>query len=151
MRTIKNYEDFLNEKINLKKTLGTAALGVGLALSNPSFAGNDYKNDRVELPGDTIKTLGLDEKEMSSKVILFPNPCRDVINAEISIDDEVLNVYIFSINGDLVKHLKPGDFGWQDHESYVGLGINIENLSPGIYLFVVETNKYKVTKKFVKK
>lgn len=149
MRTIKNYEDFLNEKINLKKTLGTAALGVGLAISNPSFAGNDYKNDRVELPGDTIKTSGLDEKEIRF-VSLFPNPCNSSISAEISIDDEVLNVYIFSINGDLVKHLKPGDFGWQDHESYVVLGINTENLSPGIYLFVVETNKYKVTKKFVK-
>lgn len=35
MKRIKNYEDFTNEEINLKKALAGAALGAGLAISNP--------------------------------------------------------------------------------------------------------------------
>ena len=36
MRTIKTYEDFVNEEINLKKAITTGALAAGMVLSNPS-------------------------------------------------------------------------------------------------------------------
>jgi hypothetical protein len=36
VKNIKTYEDFYNEEINLKKGLAGAALGAGLAFSNPS-------------------------------------------------------------------------------------------------------------------
>jgi len=35
MKTIKTYEDFVNEEINLKKALATGALAAGMAFSNP--------------------------------------------------------------------------------------------------------------------
>ena len=37
MKNIKTYEDFVNEEINLRKDLMGAALGAGLALSNPVY------------------------------------------------------------------------------------------------------------------
>ena len=36
MKTIKTYEDFINEEINLKKALATGALAAGMAFSNPA-------------------------------------------------------------------------------------------------------------------
>jgi hypothetical protein len=38
MRKIKNYQEFTNEEINLKKALSGAALGASLALSSPSIS-----------------------------------------------------------------------------------------------------------------
>jgi hypothetical protein len=40
MKTIKTYEDFVNEEINLKKALATGALAAGMAFSNPATSQN---------------------------------------------------------------------------------------------------------------
>ena len=47
MKTIKTYEDFVNEEINLKKALATGALAAGMAFSNPSIAQNIQKPDTI--------------------------------------------------------------------------------------------------------
>lgn len=108
MKNIKNYEDFLNEEINWKKTLSTAALGVGLALSNPSFAGDNYTKDRTWSPGDTIKTTGLKEIEdlkNQAQVIVSPNPAKDWVKVGFITNEytgKFLSISLFSINGDLI-------------------------------------------------
>lgn len=38
MKSIKKFEDFTNEEVNIKKSLTGAILGAGIALSNPSFS-----------------------------------------------------------------------------------------------------------------
>ena len=38
MKTIKTYEDFVNEEINLKKALATGALAAGMAFGNPAIS-----------------------------------------------------------------------------------------------------------------
>ena len=48
MKKIKNYQDFTNEEINLKKTLAGAALGASLAIGNPSFATTDIKKNQTD-------------------------------------------------------------------------------------------------------
>ena len=50
MKTIKTYEDFINEEINLKKALATGALAAGMALSNPVYSQkvDKYLSDRVD-------------------------------------------------------------------------------------------------------
>lgn len=141
---MKNYEDFLNEEINWKKTLGTAALGFGLALSNPSFAG-DIQKDRTVLPSDTIRTTGIEEPENYITCSVFPNPCTEVLNYRINSKESVISLYIFSINGDLIKQIKPDDFEFDSNS------INVSSLSAGIYLFVVETENGKKSIKFIKR
>ncbi len=49
MRRIKNYEDFTNEEINIKKALTGAALGAGLAVSNPAIS-QDVKTTNLTKP-----------------------------------------------------------------------------------------------------
>lgn len=53
MKTIKTYEDFVNEEINLKKTLATGALAAGMAFSNPATSQTtNFKSDTIEMSKD---------------------------------------------------------------------------------------------------
>lgn len=59
MRSIQSYEDFINEEINIKRVLAGAALGAGLAVSNPAISQNDFsKSDKIEnvISKDKINT-----------------------------------------------------------------------------------------------
>lgn len=47
MKTIKTYEDFVNEEINWKKALATGALATGMAMSNPSYSQTINKQDSI--------------------------------------------------------------------------------------------------------
>jgi len=40
MKNLKTYNDFCNEEINLRKAAAGAALGLGLAISNPVISQN---------------------------------------------------------------------------------------------------------------
>ena len=50
MRKIKNYQDFTNEEINLKKALTGAALGTSLLFSNPSYTNVNQPFQQTESP-----------------------------------------------------------------------------------------------------
>ena len=53
MKTIKTYEDFVNEEINLKKVLTTGALAAGMAFSNPATSQTiNAKSDTIEMSKD---------------------------------------------------------------------------------------------------
>jgi hypothetical protein len=53
MKTIKTYEDFVNEEINLKKALTTGALAAGMAFSNPvASQTTNIKSDTIEISKD---------------------------------------------------------------------------------------------------
>jgi hypothetical protein len=56
MKTIKTYEDFVNEEINLKKALATGALAAGMAFSNP--ATSQTINQPTQTSVDMISSQG---------------------------------------------------------------------------------------------
>lgn len=72
MRKIKNYEDFTNEELNLKKALAGAALGAGLAISNPSISQTNL--DKVET--ETTQTT----KALKSVTVLDSNQVNKIEN-----------------------------------------------------------------------
>lgn len=51
MKTIKTYEDFVNEEINLKKALTTGALAAGMAFSNPATS---QTTQNIQKPDTTL-------------------------------------------------------------------------------------------------
>lgn len=87
MKTIKTYEDFVNEEINLKKALATGALAAGMAFSNPAISQTtNIKSDTTlsqrvsnplvikkttlgELKSDSIKGYYLDENNIWKNII----------------------------------------------------------------------------------
>jgi len=68
MKTIKTYDDFINEEINLKKALTTGALAAGMALSNPAHSQinkynpvNPVKKELSDFDSTQVSTLTLKE------------------------------------------------------------------------------------------
>jgi hypothetical protein len=61
MKTIKTYEDFVNEEINLKKALATGALAAGMAFSNPATSqtttNQQYTQTSVDMRPTQSNTL----------------------------------------------------------------------------------------------
>lgn len=55
MSKIKKYEDFVSEEINLKKAITGAALGAGLAFSNPSIS--QTKDTTSHISVNSIKNI----------------------------------------------------------------------------------------------
>jgi hypothetical protein len=142
MINIKKYEEFINEEISWKKTLGSVALGASLSM-NPVIASVNYNKEKIEQPSDTTRISGLDEIA-KIKCSVYPNPCRDLLNFRLESSESVVSLYIYSINGDLMKQIKPDDFEFNSKS------IDVSSLSSGMYLFVIETSKSKESVKFVK-
>ena len=59
----------------------------------------------------TINTVGLDELEMDSEMIMFPNPSSSSLSIKLSTSKEFIQVRIFNMIGELVcdKSLKGND------------------------------------------
>ena len=87
MRNIKNYEDFISEEINLKKTLAGAALGASLAIGNPSFATTDIKKNQTD------KTVEVDSvQKIESSDIDIPINGWDKVSWGMT-KQQVKNIY----------------------------------------------------------
>lgn len=68
MKTIKTYEDFVNEEINLKKALATGALAAGMAFSNPAISQNtNIKSTEVSKTQDNLKKVENNLYEISTR------------------------------------------------------------------------------------
>ena len=85
MKRIRNYEDFTNEEINLKRALATSALAAGMALSNQA------KSQTVEKP-----KIELSQKIYESTVI--NSIIRDNIHIYIS-----KSIYVYIIIYNFIK------------------------------------------------
>ena len=87
MRKIKNYEDFTNEEINLKRTLAGAALGAGLVISNPVISqinkinpSNQKKEIINKFDSTTISSLTL-QNMIGQDFIIIEEPTISIATA----------------------------------------------------------------------
>ncbi|MCF6212853.1 MAG: T9SS type A sorting domain-containing protein [Flavobacteriaceae bacterium] len=83
--------------------------------------------------------LGLEENVLSSKINIFPNPTRGLLNISIPSKYSVNNISIFDVTGKRVKQV-----------STASEPIDIRNLSNGFYILKIKTNKGQVSKKILK-
>ena len=76
---------------------------------------------------------------------LYPNPVKDVLNFEISLNNkEKIDVSIFSIEGNCVlKKMINGDLGVNL------LGINTDNFSPGVYIIRIKFKSESISRKII--
>ena len=100
----------------------------------PNTPGTYYVDDFVfsQIPSTGIKTYN------SSSIRLYPNPATELLN--ISSENEILNIGIYNVEGQLVKYVS-------DHFNSIG----ISDLSNGIYFVKVYTENGTETLKFIKK
>lgn len=91
-----------------------------------------------EAVGATVATA-FAETVNTANPALYPNPARDYI--KLSVTGTVKQVSIFNTNGVLVKRV-----GISGNQSI----IDVQSLSAGLYLAIIETSQGKIVQKFVK-
>lgn len=82
------------------------------------------------------------EKFINNNYKIYPNPTCDFINIEEKVltNNKINSIYILDYNGKLVKYII---------DSFNR--IDVQNLSNGIYLLIINTNKGNKVEKFIKK
>jgi len=86
-------------------------------------------------------SLGVDQF-LSEKFALFPNPSKDIINVVNSINASITNLEITDVNGRIVKNVKLD--GVDETQ------ISVSDLSSGIYMMKIVSDKGIITKKVIK-
>lgn len=87
-----------------------------------------------------LNSLGGINEDLEASLNIHPNPVETTLN--ISSDSEIRKLKIYDLNGRLLEN---------KHPDQKDLMINIEHLSSGSYLLVLDFDKGSVNKQFVKK
>lgn len=112
--------------------------GGGFTLWTPlSILGiTDWSHLAFTLEGE----FGLSTSSQSlAQIALFPNPTTDIVYVKLPSSVEVINSYVRNVLG--------SDTGIKLNNN----SVDLSNLSQGIYLITIETNKGNLTQKVVKK
>ncbi|MES2485119.1 MAG: T9SS type A sorting domain-containing protein [Bacteroidota bacterium] len=107
-------------------------------VSAPTSATGYLFLDTVSIGSELV---GIDDVTLSMLTI-YPNPATDVINISNAAANPVSNIQIVDFNGRLVKN--------QNVNAATVAQVDISDLSAGIYMMNVTTEKGMVTKKIVK-
>ncbi|MEY8868377.1 T9SS type A sorting domain-containing protein [Meridianimaribacter flavus] len=104
------------------------------------LSGNDrIFNSTIDLGAfEYDSTLGIDDLSLdTNSVKLYPNPVSDRLF--IKSTEQVENVFIYTISGQLVKQVNE-----------VNNGINVVNLPSGLYMIQIKTSKRTINQKFLR-
>jgi len=88
-----------------------------------------------------VETLGNEVFNTKNTISLYPNPANNLLN--LKSDFEIQHIEVYDIFGKLILEK---DF----KEISAEVQINIENLSSGLYLLVVQSDSAKKVLKFIK-
>jgi hypothetical protein len=89
----------------------------------------------------TINNVGLDEIENDSEMLIYPNPATSSFSIKVPVNDEVIQVRIFNMIGELVSNKL---FNGNDIIVH-----DISNLSSGTYTVEVKSESRSLKKKLV--
>lgn len=109
--------------------------------------GGMLQNDLVfafEL-GYANQLVDIESHEMIPVMEIFPNPVKDVLNINISSQDQELSCRIINQAGQIIQDRTLNVSGSSN------ISLNTSMLEPGIYFIQISSNKgYSITKKFLK-
>lgn len=127
---------------------GTILGGIGFSINGSGYAGLGrdslaYRNDFWQYTPDS--TIGINEFPGSiPDAYLFPNPCAEKLTVESFVMTRINTITVYNSAGE--KIAVPFYF-LKNHQA---LEINTSSLSPGQYFLILQSDKGKVVKKFVK-
>lgn len=144
--TIVNDTYTLQTPINFTANpLYSVRIGNGYANENPPTNSGTWTNITVTLTGVSTSTLGTTEITAKSDlgVTIYPNPVVDIVNV-ISKNSKINLVSIVDLSGKAIKTILTSD-------NKTELSINVTELNAGNYILIIDTDKGRFSKKFIKK
>lgn len=106
---------------------------------NTMSAGANFDNYKVSA---VKNTLALNDVTNENDFSIYPNPATTEINLRGHSTSRISNITITDVSGRIVKQSR--------FDNFSNVQLNIANLSKGIYLLKVTTEKGTITKKFIK-
>ena len=91
----------------------------------------------------TVATLGVHDSEAYKNLVLYPNPVKDFLVISNN-NSNVLKINILDSSGRKLKSISK-------FEDQKNIKIKVANLENGLYNIEIETDKGKISKKFIKK
>ena len=88
-------------------------------------------------------TLSTNDELLSTAISVFPNPVKNQLKISNNTNVPLQDLKIFDVSGRLIKSL---DSKITDREAI----FNIDHLSSGLYIVVINSDRGKITKRFVK-
>ena len=136
MKIVKTYDDFINEEINLRKGLIGAALGAGLALSNPSIASGIENIPKMEIEQENTSIDGWGKVKwgMTKDEVMVEYPeakeggCVSVIKASLNMSVPQFGISNYEISGKKYNIA----FLFKD-DKLNGVNLELKEISPSIY------------------
>jgi photosystem II stability/assembly factor-like uncharacterized protein len=83
-------------------------------------------------------SAGINDKTINNKIIIFPNPAKDVINIESLNNIEFIEISLYNSEGQLVKHFETSE-----------RSLDINNTPAGQYFLSIKTVNESITKKII--
>lgn len=88
------------------------------------------------------EVLGTSQNELNAKFSVYPNPANNVLNVSNTMDASIQNIELSDINGRVIKNIKVANL--------TETQINISDISQGVYMLRITTDKGNIAKKVVK-
>ena len=116
---------------------------------NPFFGISYYRLKQTDYDGQftysDIIVIKLDRGLQELDFTLFPNPTKDKLNVQIT-GNTVLNPHIemYNAQGERLNNMITS-------QSIDGFELNVESLSPGIYIVHLVNEEYRGTRSFIKR
>jgi hypothetical protein len=105
-------------------------------------ASNNYQGWEISYETDNV---GIDENEAFSQLNIFPNPAKDVLNVDFSLEqNQTVNIRLVSVTGEAVYTGELSNISGEIHEV-----IDVANFAKGIYILNITGNEGSVNKKVI--
>ncbi|WP_299766864.1 T9SS type A sorting domain-containing protein [uncultured Dokdonia sp.] len=102
--------------------------------------GDGFPDNNIVLNLVGEEVLSVDENTIEDIISLYPNPVQDILTIETQV--EIQKISLFNLNGQVVYNQKEGNINRQ---------IDISELSKGVYLLQIISNRQKRIYKVIKK
>lgn len=93
----------------------------------------------TQLERFTAMTLNTNENVVANDFVIYPNPVKDLLSIKNNASEAVLSIAVTDLEGRIVLQ-----------SPYIESGVDLSNLSNGVYLVTVKTDKGVKTQKIVK-
>lgn len=127
---------YINNNLIRTGTAGSTEPLDYLRFAHDNYGGFAYVDNIV------ITDMALSVQDFSKSFSVFPNPAKDIVHIKNNTNMPIDTVVITDMNGRIVK-----DFKFVSTSDAV---VDIEDLSPGVYLMNISSDQGTLTKKIIK-
>jgi hypothetical protein len=124
---------------NQSWSVSPSAVKIYSIIDTNSIQSNCFINnvlDTVEINTFSASALSVNNFSFKKKIIVYPNPAKDILQLEVSDGLQIERLELYDINGRRIRVYKKNE-----------LSLNVDRLISGTYFLKISTQEGEITKK----